>query len=240
MSRLTRWMDHTFYPGFDRNWDDAMFRERILRWMRPDAVCLDYGAGRGNVTQMNFKGHAAHVAGVDPEREVLGNPYLDDARVLDLSTSVIPHDGASFDIVFADNVMEHVSDPARVFGEIARVLKPGGVFLAKTPNRRHYMPTIARFTPTSFHRFYNRLRGREALDTFPTVYSVNTAGDVRRYAAATGLDVHSIEFVEARPEYLRINALAYCAGLLYERAVNATRLLESLRCVMFFELRKRP
>lgn len=238
MSRLTRWMDRVFYPGYDRNWDDAMFRERILRRMRPNSVCLDYGAGRGNVVQMNFKGHAARVAGIDPESEVLGNPYLHDARVLDLSTNHIPYDDATFDLVFADNVMEHVHDPARVFAEVARVLKSGGLFLAKTPNRHHYMPTIARITPTSFHRFYNRLRGRETFDTFPTVYAINTRGDVRRHAAGAGLEVAAVDFVEGRPEYLRINALTYCAGVVYERLVNATRAFEPLRCVMFFELRK--
>lgn len=238
MSRLTRWLDRAFYPGYDRNWDDAMFRERILRRLRSDSVCLDYGAGRGNVAQMNFKGHAARVAGIDPESEVLGNPYLDDARVLDLATNRIPYDDATFDLVFADNVMEHVRDPARVFAEVARVLKPGGWFLAKTPNRRHYMPTIARMTPTSFHRFYNRLRGRETFDTFPTVYAINTRGDVRRHAAGAGLEVAAVDFVEGRPEYLRINALTYCVGVLYERTVNLTRAFEPLRCVMFFELRK--
>lgn len=238
MSRLTRWMDRVFYAAYDRNWDDAMFRERILRRLRPDSVCLDYGAGRGNVVQMNFKGQAARVAGIDPEPEVLGNPYLDDARVLDLDTNTIPYDDASFDLVFADNVMEHVQDPARVLAEIARVLKPGGLFLAKTPNRRHYMPTIARITPTSFHRFYNRLRGRESVDTFPTVYAVNTRDDVRRYAADAGLETAAVEFVEGRPEYLRISALTYLVGMVYERLVNASRLLEPLRCVMFFELRK--
>jgi SAM-dependent methyltransferase len=238
MSRLTRWMDRVFYPAHDRNWDDALFREHILRRLSSQAVCLDYGAGRGNVAQMNFKGLCARVAGTDLEPGVLGNPYLDDARVLHLATNHIPYDDASFDVVFADNVMEHVQDPARVFAEIARVLKPGGAFLAKTPNRRHYMPTIARLTPTAFHRFYNRLRGRESIDTFPTVYAVNTRADVQRHAAEAGLQVESIKFVEGRPEYLRINALSYCAGLAYERAVNAIDALETLRCVMYFELRK--
>ncbi|MEI2780661.1 MAG: hypothetical protein V9H25_05130 [Candidatus Competibacter sp.] len=44
-----------------------------------------------------------------------------------------------------------------VFREVARVLKRGGVFLFKTPNKTHYMPTIARLTPHRFHQFVNRI-----------------------------------------------------------------------------------
>lgn len=238
MSQATRWIDRVFFPKHGPNWDDEMFRSRILRHLDPRAVCLDYGAGRGNVAQMNFKGLAALVAGVDPESEVMSNPFLDDARLLDLSKNRIPYDDATFDVVFADNVIEHIQDPGQVLAEVCRVLKPGGSFLAKTPNRWHYMPTIARFTPMSFHRFYNRLRGRDVIDTFPTVYALNTRGDVERFAKKAGLLVESVQFVEGRPEYLRINALTYLFGLAYERTVNALALFEPLRCVMFIELRK--
>ena len=186
MSRLTRWMDRALYPRHTNNWDDELFRKRLLERIDATSICLDYGAGRGNVTQMNFRGHAAVVAGIDPERAVFDNPFLDEAAVFDVTTNVIPHPDIRFDVVFADNVMEHVADPAAVFGEIRRVLKPGGRLLAKTPNKWHYMPILARVTPTWFHRYYNGLRGRESIDTFPTLYRVNTRADVERHAAASG------------------------------------------------------
>lgn len=42
----------------------------------------------------------------------------------------IPLAANAVDIVFSCNALQHVADPARVFAEIARVLKPGGLFYA--------------------------------------------------------------------------------------------------------------
>lgn len=238
MSSLTAWMDAHWYPQHGRNWDDEIFRQRLLKQVRPGQHWLDFGAGRGNVAQMNFKGIAGWISGVDPEPAVFDNPFLDEAALFDLKTQRIPFPDASFDVVFADNVMEHVVEPAAVFAEIRRVLKPGGRFLAKTPNKWHYMPCIARLTPTAFHRFYNRLRGRQSVDTFPTQYRCNTDADVRRHAQASGLTVHSINFIEGRPEYLRMFALTYAGGFLYERLVNLVPALTAVRCVLIFELER--
>ena len=54
----------------------------------------------------------------------------------------IPYANETFDLVFSDNVVEHLSDPNAVLNEVRRVLKPGGLFFAKTPNKKHYMPLI--------------------------------------------------------------------------------------------------
>ncbi|MCE9619799.1 MAG: class I SAM-dependent methyltransferase [Planctomycetes bacterium] len=239
MSKLVAWMDQHWYPQFARNWDDNIFRERILKHIKPGCRVLDYGAGRGKLAQMNFRGMAGFVAGIDVDKAVFENPYLDEAKLLDLSTNRIPFDDNSFDLVFADNVMEHVPDPALSFREIRRVLKPGGVFLAKTPNKWHYVPTLARMTPHGFHRFYNKLRSRAEDDTFPTLYRCNTRSSVRRLAAETDFEILELGTVEGRPEYLRISAVTYPLGLIYERVVNGFGFLAGLRCVLVFELRRK-
>jgi SAM-dependent methyltransferase len=239
MSALVSWMDRKLYPTFERNWDDELFRRKVLSAIRPDSVCLDYGAGRGRLSQMNFRGIAQKVAGIDPDPLVLQNPHLDDARVLDLSSGLIPYPDRSFDLVFADNVMEHVADPMQALSEIARVLKPGGRFLAKTPNKWHYIATIARFTPTWFHRTYNSLRGREGTDTFPTLYRCNSEATVRRLSEETGFSVRTIDLVEGRPEYLRLLGATYLMGWAWERTVNAFDSLRRFRCVLIFELERR-
>src|SRR5258708_38743202 len=145
MRNLVRWMDKAAYPEFGNNWDDELFCRAILIFMRPHHLVLDLGAGAGVVTQMNFKGKAKRIFGVDLDPRVEANPYLDEARIG--SGAAIPYPNGYFDLVFADNVLEHLQDPPSVLREVYRVLKPGGYFLAKTPNKRHYMPLIAQLTP---------------------------------------------------------------------------------------------
>ncbi len=143
-----------------------------------------------------------------------------------------------FDVVFSDNVLEHLDDPLTVFREVCRVLKPGGLFLFKTPNKWHYVPTIARLTPHRFHEFVNRRRGRSSEDTFPTLYRANTKGSVAKLSAASDLEVVSVERIEGRPEYLRGTAPTYVAGLAYERLVNGVPLLAPFRVVLIGTLRR--
>ena len=45
----------------------------------------------------------------------------------------LPFFDGRFDLVAAFDVIEHVADDRRVFGELARVLKPGGVLLCSVP-----------------------------------------------------------------------------------------------------------
>ena len=232
MSRLDRWL----YPGVAGHWDDEIFRERILAHIRPEHAVLDLGAGIGRVSQMHFDGLVARMCGVDPEPRVVDNPHLDEAKVG--TGESIPYPDETFDVVFSDNVLEHLDDPMGVFRDVHRVLKPGGVFLAKTPNKRHYVARIAAATPHRFHVWVNRRRGRPSVDTFPTRYRANCRKDLQKICAHTNLELESIELVEGRPEYLRQNPVSYLAGFAYERAVNATSLLERYRCVLMMAARR--
>ncbi len=244
MKKIITWIDNTIYPDFTKNWDDILFRNKIIEQINEtdinkDSVkVLDYGAGRGNVPQMNFKGEVGFVAGVDPVVGVKSNPYLDEGKILSLQNNTIDYPNDYFDIVFSDNVMEHIHSPDVTLKEISRVLKRGGVFLAKTPSRFHYVAIIASCTPHWFHRLYNKLRGRDENDTFPTLYNMNTKKAVSFYAQKNGFRVMTIDHVEGRPEYLRINAVMYLFGVVYEKIVNSFSFLEKFRCVLIFKLKK--
>lgn len=237
MTTMVEKLDRRFYPSHARNWDDHLFRDRILKYLSLDKTVLDLGAGAGIVDAMNFKGLALKVCGVDLDPRVETNPMLDEGRVADAGG--IPYPDQAFDVVFADNVVEHLADPLGVFRDVHRVLKPGGVFLFKTPNKTHYMPTIARLTPHRFHQFINRLRGRAEVDTFPTLYRANTAADVGRIGLEAGFRVASVDRIEGRPEYLRMTWPTYLLGTVYERTVNVSERLAMFRILLIAELVKR-
>lgn len=212
-----------------------MFRDRIIGAITSASVVLDLGAGRGKCELLDFRSQAAKVCGVDCDPIVQTNPLLHEAKVM---ADSIPYPDNTFDVVFANCVLEHVESPASFFAEVGRVLKPGGRFFGKTPNRRHYMPLIAACTPHWFHRWYNARRGREVDDTFPTYYRVNNPGAAERVVNLSGLKLRNVELIEGRPEYLRLTWPTYLAGLLYERLVNSTRRLEKFRIVMIVDAQK--
>jgi SAM-dependent methyltransferase len=236
MKRITDWLDQKYYPGLSANWSDCLFREAVLRKINRDTHLLDLGAGAGIIAEMNFKDVIARACGVDPDPRVMRNPYLQEAKVG--AGNRIPYPDSEFDVVLANNVLEHLQKPIEVFREIIRVLKPGGLFIAKTPNRNHYVPVIARVTPVSFHRFYGRLLGREADDTFPTFYRANSRSQIEVLADSTGFQIDALDLIEKRPEYLRISPATYVLGICYERTVNATWLLANWRVLLISELRK--
>ena len=138
MSEFIDYLDRKFYPNCANNWDDTLFREYILNVMKPHHRVLDIGAGAGIVEQMNFKGLAGSIVGIDLDERVLSNPWIDEAHHCDASHT--PFSNNEFDIIVCDNVLEHIAEPDAFIEEVSRLLKPGGLFLGKTPNKYHYMP----------------------------------------------------------------------------------------------------
>ncbi len=219
MAGLVKWIDNKFYSKFCNNWDDDLFRELVLRHMKPTDVYLDLGAGRGALPQMNFKGICKTAYGIDPEEVVKQNPFLDHAYV-GLGDSMPFFEDNKFDIIASNNVLEHLEYPANFFAEVKRVLKPGGILITKTPNKNYFIMLLSGLMPTWMHKGYNKLRGRPEFDTFPTFYRANTAGAQKRLAKTSNLTVKECFYVEGRPEYLRITPITYLFGLMYERLVN--------------------
>lgn len=236
ISRLADRIDRFFYPDMPRRYADHVVRTEILSRLRPDDVMLDLGAGAGRLVALDFRGHCRRIVGVDLDPRVLDNPFLDEAHIA--SAHELPFPDASFDVVISVNVLEHIDDPVRLFAEVRRVLKPGGVFIAHTPNRYHYVPVIAQLTPHWFHVVIARAHQRAAEDTFPTLYRANSRGAIRRHASAAGLEVELLRCFEGRPSYLLISAPLFLLGVLYERLVNSTALFEPFRVGLVAVLRR--
>lgn len=222
-----------FYPGHS---DDA-FPGRILALVEPDMEVLDIGAGSGIGLQARFplKGRCRRFVGIDLDPRVRDNPHLDEAHVADACD--LPFENNRFDLIYHTMVAEHLERPIDAFREMARVLKPGGEIHFNTPSRFYYPMLLARLTPTSMHSaMVKRLgSGRAEYEVFPTFYRMNTAGDIRRLAAAVGL-VASIEHVSVPPGYLRFHPAPFLAGIAYERIME--RLIPALRGQLWVRMSK--
>lgn len=120
---------------------DLLDRERIALKLlsadlRPSASVLDVGCGTGIfLDRLRKLEPGADLHGVDFSHyqvEHSVNPSLK-LRQANLAEG-IPHDGESFDVVYAAEIIEHLHDPDFFLAEIHRVLKPGGVLVLSTPN----------------------------------------------------------------------------------------------------------
>jgi SAM-dependent methyltransferase len=208
--------------------------ERIVAGAR----VLEIGAGPENATS-GFLAGRYELHGVDVDPAVETNRHLRTASVCHGAT--LPYPDLSFDACVSNFVLEHVEDPGRHLSEVARVLRPGGVYAFRTPNRYHYVSLAASVTPHWVHGLLsNRLRGlRGAHDPYPTFHRLNSRRAVAREAAAAGLDVVELRLIEKEPSYGMSSRVLFLAFTAYERAVNASDALAAMRANILAVLRKR-
>jgi len=192
-----------------------------------DALVLDIGAGSGSRNPYDIRGRVRRVIGVDVDRRVGGNGLLDQGVIGDITH--LPFAAETFDVAFSIYVLEHIQEPARFVDELHRILKPGGCFLALTPNRWHYVGMIARCTPLWFHAYVNQRRGRPTVDTFDTFYRLNSRSQLRRNFLGRGFRELGLRTIEVCPHYLAFSAPTLILGALYERIVNSSVLFAPFR-----------
>ena len=228
MNKCNR-LKEKFYDA--RQYDnDTVFLEMIEPNIQLASVVLDLGAGAGRKFLHDLKnkvGPTGQIVGADFDSRVLENPLIH--RGVVLNGPSLPFRNCTFDVVFTRYVLEHVNEPEQFLAEVFRVLKPGGSFFFLTPNKWHYVCIAARCTSGRFHEFYNRRRGREETDTFPTVYRLNTRSALRRYLKKAGFVEKELRMRECCPNYLMLARPLFLMGVAYERLVNSTKLLAGLR-----------
>lgn len=199
---------------------------------RPSAI-VEIGAGPSNRTS-EFLATLGTVHGLDVDPVVKSNRFLDRADLI--TNAQYPLANGSVDACVSDYVLEHIADPLQHFREVGRILKPGGVYIFRTPNRWHYTALAASVTPHSFHVFVaNRLRrlSTAAHEPYPTYYRANTEHEIKRLASAAALQVRELQLIEKEPSYGMISRSFFLLFMLYERAVNATSVARGLRANIF-------
>lgn len=146
--------DLTIYDKVaDRWWSDDIRWVRTLKNLVPGRLgwfdrqidwagkeVLDLGCAGGFMAEALAR-RGAVVTGIDPAAEAIAAARAH-ARGAGLRISydvgvgeALPYADAGFDAVVCVDVLEHVADLNKVLAEVARVLRPGGLFLFDTINR---------------------------------------------------------------------------------------------------------
>lgn len=99
----------------------------------PGKRVLDLGCRTGAVTQSFLAGN--DVVGLDIDAEALKRAAARGVTTVwgDVEEP-LPFEDASFDVVVAGELLEHVRVPGGLLAEIARVLRPDGVLVGSVPN----------------------------------------------------------------------------------------------------------
>ena len=146
------------------------FAARLSRMKR----VLDAGCGMG-YGSAELARVAASVVGVDIAGDAVASAreryVLPRVTFLQGSCAALPFRAASFDLVVAFEVIEHLKEWRDFLAEARRVLAPGGQCLISTPNRDYYADSRGRNGPNPYHEHefsFEEFR-QELLAIFPHV-----------------------------------------------------------------------
>ena len=111
----------------------------LLPHLHPGLRLLDVGCGPGTITiDLAQRVAPGQVIGIDAAEAVLGTARAGAAaaEVSNLTFQVadamaLPFPDASFDVVHAHQVLQHVPDPVGLLREMGRVCRPGGLLAAR-------------------------------------------------------------------------------------------------------------
>lgn len=117
--------------------------ERMVEKVQPLAGknVIDLGSGYGGAARVLAGQYGAHVTAFnlstvenDRNRRMTKEAGLDDQiDVVDGSFDDMPFDDGSFDVAWSQDAILHAPDRKAVLDEVARVLKPGGLFVFTDP-----------------------------------------------------------------------------------------------------------
>jgi SAM-dependent methyltransferase len=119
---------------FDWHEEPGYYRD-ITRHFQADWGILDVGCGTGWISR-----HLPNYTGVDGSPDAVARAQSLGRKVsLADVAEPLPFADQTFDGLILKDLLEHVPDPVAVVGESLRVLKPGGVVFASSPDAQRWV-----------------------------------------------------------------------------------------------------
>lgn len=115
-------------------------QERRLRMVAnwaalDDAVILDHGCGIGTYASQFRRRFTDKVEAFDFEAERVAEAQHETPHALVAVGEHLPYPDNHFDVLFSNEVIEHVQDDRATAAEMVRVIRPGGRIVMFCPNR---------------------------------------------------------------------------------------------------------
>lgn len=126
---------------FNGNTVNHLHRYALALEISKNKIVLDIASGEGYGSNI-LSSEAKYVYGVDIDEETIQNAKdkykKDNLEFLVGSTSAIPLENKSVDVVVSFETLEHHDQHDEMMSEIIRVLKPEGILLISTPDKHYY------------------------------------------------------------------------------------------------------
>jgi len=137
-------------------WYEHWHRYALARQLSQHRSVLDVACGEGYGAAM-LAGNAERVTGVDISVDAIRHArsrYGHQANLEFIAASCdrLPFPDASFDLAISFETIEHIETQQAFIAELARVLRPDGVLLLSSPNKRLY---------SDAHDYHNEFHVRE-------------------------------------------------------------------------------
>lgn len=169
--------------------------------LRPGARALDVGCGR-RTRLTEYRDSITELVGVDLDEEAgRENAELDRFVAAD-ACSGLPFEDGSFDLVYANFVVEHLDDPPAALRDWRRLLADDGSLVLLTSNRASPLLAAASLVPRRTRVAVKRAgAGVAEDDVIPTRYRANTPGRLAAAVAAAGFVPVEVSYVATLHRY---------------------------------------
>ncbi|MFN0103677.1 MAG: methyltransferase domain-containing protein [Bryobacteraceae bacterium] len=135
-------------------WNEHLSRYAFAARLARRKRVLDVGCGTG-YGSAELANTASTVTGIDISGDAIAYATENYARAnltfQQAGAAQLPFPDASFDLVVAFEVIEHLSDWELLISEARRVLSSGGQFVVSTPNKAYYAESRRLTGPNPFH-----------------------------------------------------------------------------------------
>ena len=157
--------------------------ERTRQLLKPADAVIEIGCGTGTTALMLAPSVEHYLAtDISSEMIVIGREKAEAEGCANITFEVSTPDAspwpdATFDAAIAFNVLHLIADRPETLRAIHRLLKPGGLFISKTPSLKEMNPLIRLILPLA-----------QALGQAPYVSSLSSE-DLERDIAAAGFEI---------------------------------------------------